>query len=83
MNPIRLEDQDSQFLIHIDKDTIEKETLLALLDSIRVEDLSKRADFGEDVVQLGEEVKADWWANNKLRWIKDVASPQRLHSPSR
>ena len=71
MNPIRLEDQDNQFLIHIDKDMIEKETLIALLDSIRVEDLSKRADFGEDVVQLGEEIKADWWANNKSRWIKD------------
>ena len=69
MNPIRIEDQENQFLIHIDKDMIEKETLIALLDSIRVEDLSKRADFGEDVVQLGEEIKADWWSRNKDRWI--------------
>ena len=72
MNPIRIEDQDNQFLIHIDKDMIEKETLIALLDSIRVEDLSKRADFGEEVVQLGEEIKANWWVNHKARWIKDA-----------
>ena len=51
---------------------IEKETLIILLDSIRVEDLSKCADFGEEIVQLGEEIKADWWANNKARWIKDA-----------
>ena len=69
MNPIRIEDQENQFLIHIDKDMIEKETLIALLDSIKVEDLSKRADFGEDILQLGEEIKADWWSQNKDRWI--------------
>ena len=71
MNPITIEDQDNQFLIRIDKDMLEKETLVELLHRINIEDLTKRADFSEDIEQFGEEIKADWWSKNKSRWIKE------------
>ena len=71
MESIQVEDQNHQFLIRIDKDSIEKETLIELLHKIRTEDLSRRADLGEDIEQLGEEIKADWWSKNKERWIKN------------
>jgi len=71
MESIRIEDNEGQFLISISKDTIDKETLIELLNSIRREELSKKADLGEDVEQLGEEIKADWWQKNKGRWIED------------
>lgn len=73
MESIQIEDQDQQFLIRIDKNSIEKETLVDLLHKIRTEDLSQRADLGEDVEQLGEEIKADWWSKNKERWIEKDA----------
>ncbi len=58
MESIQVEEQNQQFLIRIDKDSIEKETLISLLHSIRVEELSQRADIREDVEQLSEEIKA-------------------------
>ena len=70
MNPIRIEDQNNQFLIRIDKDMVEKEVLVELLHRIRIEDLSKRADMSEDAEHLGEDIKADWWSANKERWIR-------------
>ena len=73
MESIQIEDNNHQFLIRIDKSSIEKETLVELLHKIRIEDLSTRADLGEDVEQLGEEIKADWWSKNKARWIEKDA----------
>lgn len=73
MESIQVEEQNHQFLIRIDKDSIEKETLIGLLHTIRVEELSQRANINKDVEQLGEEIKTDWWSKNKERWIeKDV-----------
>ena len=73
MESIQVEDDNNQFLIRIDKSSIEKEALVELLHKIRIEDLSTRADLGEDVEQLGEEIKADWWSKNKARWIEKDA----------
>ena len=70
MESIHFEDRDKQFLISIDKDAIDQETLIALLTKIRTESLSKKADFGDDIVQLGEEIKSDWWKRHKDQWIK-------------
>lgn len=70
MKPIILEEQGDQFLIRLDKNVVEKEILIELLNKISAEDLLKRADLDEDIEQLGEEIKADWWKNNKGRWIK-------------
>ena len=73
MESIQVEDDNHQFLIRIDKNSIEKEALVELLHKIRIEDLSMRADLGEDVERLGEEIKADWWSKNKARWIEKDA----------
>ena len=72
MKSISVEDQDQQFLIRIDKGTVDKETLVELLHNIRVEELSKQANFSEEIEELGEEIKEDWWSKNKGRWIEDV-----------
>ncbi len=71
MSAIVLENQSDQFLVRIKKDTIDKETLVHLLNSLKTEDLSNRAEIDEGIEELGEEVKADWWSKNKQRWIDE------------
>jgi len=67
--PIKLDTSDSQFIISIDKDAIDKKTLLKYLESLRLELLAREVDFDEDIERLGEEIKAKWWAKNKDRFI--------------
>ena len=71
MSAITIENQSDQFLVRIKKDTIDKETLVHLLNSLKTEDLSNRAEIDEGIEELGEEIKADWWSKNKQRWIDD------------
>lgn len=70
MQAIDLQTTDDKFLISIDKNLVDKEFLLEMIEKIRLESLVRKADFDESVEDLGEEIKADWWAKNKGRFIK-------------
>jgi len=59
MKAINLETNDTVYLLSIDKNSIDKEILVELVERIRLECLIKKADFGEDIEDLGEEIKAE------------------------
>jgi hypothetical protein len=70
MQAIDLQTTNDKFLISIDKNSIDKEFLLNLIEKIRLEYLVRKVDFDESIEDLGEEIKADWWQKNKARFIK-------------
>lgn len=70
MQTIDLQTTDDKFLISIDKDSVDKEFLLNLIEKIRLESLIRKADFDESIEDLSEEIKADWWKKNKSKYIK-------------
>lgn len=70
MQTIDLQTTDDKFLISIDKDSIDKEFLLNLIEKIRLESLIRKADFDESIEDLGEEIKTDWWQKNKSKFIE-------------
>lgn len=69
MQTIDLQTTDDKFLISIDKDSVDKEFLLNLIEKIRLESLIRKADFDESIEDLSEEIKADWWKKNKSKFI--------------
>ncbi len=71
MTGIQLNTQNDKYLISIDKSLFDKEWLVKLLESLRVEELARKFDFDESIETLGEEIKADWWAKNKNRFINE------------
>jgi hypothetical protein len=70
MRAIDLQTTNDKFLISIDKNSIDKEFLLNLIEKIRLEYLVRKVDFDESIEDLGEEIKADWWQKNKDKFIK-------------
>ena len=71
MTGIQLNTQNDKYLISIDKSMFDKEWLVKLLENLRVEELARKFDFDESIETLGEEIKADWWAKNKNRFINE------------
>jgi hypothetical protein len=71
MTGIQLNTQNDKYLISIDKSLFDKEWLVKLLESLRVEELARKFNFDESIETLGEEIKADWWAKNKNRFINE------------
>jgi hypothetical protein len=70
MQAIDLQTTNDKFLISIDKNLVDKEFLLNLIEKIRLEYLVRKVDFDESIEDLGEEIKADWWQKNKDKFIK-------------
>ncbi len=70
MQAIDLQTTNDKFLISIDKNSIDKEFLLNLIEKIRLEYLVRKVDFDEIIEDLGEEIKADWWQKNKDKFIQ-------------
>lgn len=68
---LSLQTTDNQFLISIDKTYIDYEFILKLMNRVRVEYLAKKVELDEDIEDLGEEIKTDWWSKNKDRFINE------------
>ena len=39
------------------------------LDKLRVEYLAQKIDFGEEIEALEKQIKSEWWATNKDRFL--------------
>jgi len=70
MQALTLQNFEDRFLISIDKSYIDQDFLIRLMNRIRLEYLSKKVDFDESIENIGEEIKANWWDQNKDRLLK-------------
>ncbi len=71
MTKIQLDTQPDKYMISIDRSAVDRQWLVQLIERLRLEELAGQFDFGEDVEALGEQIKADWWAKNKSRFINE------------
>ena len=69
MTGISLSSTDQHFLLTIDKNMVTKAAIERLIARIRLEYLAEQADFDASIEEVGEEMKADWWAKNKARLL--------------
>ena len=73
MNAVTLETHNDRFLISIGRDYVDQEFLIGLVERIKLEHLVKAANFDERIEELGEQIKADWWQQNKDRLLNRKA----------
>lgn len=69
MKSITIDSSDERFIISIDKKLINKDLLLQFVDNLRLEFLARKVDFDKEIEDLGEEIKENWWKENKDKFI--------------
>lgn len=65
MTSIHLDTNSEKYVISIDKKALDKTWLIKLVEKLRVEELAQQFDFDEEIEELGEQIKSDWWKQNK------------------
>ena len=65
MTGLSVENTDSQLILSIDKSNFSESVLLKVMEIARLEYLVAKAEFDEAVLQIDEEMKENWWKNNK------------------
>ena len=69
MNAIEIQNKPDRYIISIDKTLMDKDVLFAFLEKLKLEELAKKVDFDESILDLGEEINRNWWLQNKNRFI--------------
>lgn len=72
METIHIQSEKDRVVITIDKQAINQDFLLDLLERLEIQRLIQQADFDESIEELGQDIKANWWRENKHRFLKHV-----------
>ncbi len=74
MSEITLETTADKYLISIDRTLMDKPTFRAFFERLRVEFLADKINTDEsDLMNLSEEVKANWWAQHQEKIEEKLA----------
>jgi hypothetical protein len=65
MTGLTVENTNEKLVLSIDKSNFSEEVLLDVMRIARLEYLIAKADFDESVLEIADEIKRDWWENNK------------------
>ena len=58
--------------VTLDARHFKEDAVKRLLNRLYIEYLAERVNFGEDIEALGEEIKRDWWEQNKERVLAKI-----------
>ena len=65
MQSVQIKSTKDHLLISIDKKLMGQEELLRVFDYFQVEKLAQKAQLNDEISEVGEQMKADWWEKNK------------------
>jgi hypothetical protein len=69
MEAISLETTENKVLITVDKNSINPDFVIRLVEQLRMEYLAQKVNFNEDIEKVAENIKSEWWNNNKSRLL--------------
>lgn len=72
MESLTIRSTENKVIITIDKSSVDDDFLDGLFNRLTTEQLLKKADFDEDVLNLSDEIKKDWWIKNKNNFIEET-----------
>ncbi len=77
MQNFNIQSRGDQIVITIDRSLMELESFNRLFERMRVEQLVQKANFSDDVIEIGTEIKRDWWRKNREQYLEGVADADR------
>jgi hypothetical protein len=70
MEGLTIVNTDDKLVLTINKNNFTEEVLSDVYKIARMYYLICKADFDESVLEIGEEIKREWWENNKARFLQ-------------
>jgi hypothetical protein len=70
MEAINIQSTEEKYVISIDKNAVDKDFLFDLLERLSIENLAQKINMDDSIIDLGEDIKKEWWQNNKDRFLR-------------
>ncbi|QTA81327.1 Uncharacterized protein dnl_36600 [Desulfonema limicola] len=72
MKTFSIQSFGNQAVITVDLSFINIETLNRLFERLQVEQLVQKADFSDEIMEIGTEIKQNWWQKNREEYLKGI-----------
>jgi len=77
MEVFEIKSTKDKLIITVDRSSVDAEILTRFLDRLRIEQLIRKAEFDESILELSRKVKKDWWAKNKKKFLEEGGDGSR------
>lgn len=67
MEALKVETTPDKYIIKIDRKAMSQDAFNRILERLEIESLIQEVNFGDPILQLGTEMKRDWWQRNRHR----------------
>lgn len=72
MKPIEIQSTENEVVIRLDKNDIATEQLLKIANRLQAEYLAQKGMFKDSILDMAEDIDANWWDKNSDAFLKDV-----------
>jgi len=72
MSGLTVTDSTENIVFTIDKNNFTEDVLMKLMKIARLEYLIKKAGFNESIMGIDDEIKENWWKENKNEFLKGI-----------
>lgn len=73
MENFSIQSVGNQAVIKVDLSFMNIESLNRIFERLRTEQLIQKANFSDEINEIGPELKRTWWQKNRNQYLKDVA----------
>ena len=72
MEAVEIKKEEGRYIFSIDAHQMDKLSLEKILNRVWIQYLVEKAQFDTSILELGKEMKADWWQQNKKDILKKI-----------
>ena len=72
MDAVEIRKEEGRYIFSIDESQMDKLSLEKILNRIWIQYLVEKAQFDQSILELGREMKSDWWQKNKTEILKKI-----------
>jgi len=66
---LEIDSTEDKFSISLDKNIFDKEIIISIIERLKVESIAKEVDFSENIIDVSNDIKTNWWKENKVSYL--------------
>lgn len=72
MNNLSIQTKGDEMVIRLNRSGFNDNYLLSMIRRLQLEELAKKANFNDDILEIAEEIDQKWWNKNGEEFLKNV-----------
>ncbi len=70
MDAISVKSSKDKIVVTFDKTKLNVDILLKFIERLEIEEKAEKIDFSNDILEVADEIKSQWWLKNREKLLK-------------